>query len=340
MQDDTWGDDALLAWDGVDCGNTHQDQDQNDETISVSSIAPSEAGLEGEDEEDWGRDAYLEWAWDDETIRVGEDKEDEIDLNSNNHENQEEEEIPVVESTAQLVQRGMPDYTLWDLKKLQKLVVGYGYRTSNDHQALENVAIGCWKAINPKLDDDGPRPTVIARNGTSGKTNKYASEPSKVDNQRSRRSPRMIERDSSVSSADMPLAQVKNSKAKKGKTKESALFVHDSQEQGPLNTAFTTTAKKGKSRNQDKEKDKEVVKRKINTEDLYKMFYDMIMKDQELWMRMLRYEPINFDELVSKSIATGIDKEKRGWKKDLKRYLDLQSISFFTEDPTGQRRRH
>jgi hypothetical protein len=39
---------------------------------------------------------------------------------------------------------------------------------------------------------------------------------------------------------------------------------------------------------------------------------------------LTRTQPISFDELISKAIASGI--EERGWKPKLKRFLDLQVI--------------
>jgi hypothetical protein len=72
-------------------------------------------------------------------------------------------------------------------------------------------------------------------------------------------------------------------------------------------------------------------------------------------------QPISFDELISKGIASGID--EKGWRIKLKRFLDLQvnliptpenssnpprdsfnlantqGVTYFTEDPTGNRRR-
>ncbi|WRT65014.1 uncharacterized protein IL334_001955 [Kwoniella shivajii] len=322
--EDNWGDEALLSWDGED----------DAEVVSVSSVAPSEAGLDREedDEEDWGRDAYLEWAYEggDDAVSTNDDmSEDENALGEDMEDEDEDEDdedddsgkLLQLESPAQLVSRGMPDYSTWELKKLQRLIVGYGYRTSNDRKSLEKLAIDCWRSINP------PSSPIITSTSLT---------PAKNTN-----SKRPIERDSSVSSADVPLAQVKDTKKQKGKSKETALNIVDSQDSP--HGANRAKSSKGKRtiRGKVDEKDKDNGVAKSGKVDLSKRFYDMIMNDQELWLRILRYEPISFDELVSKSIASGIDKESRSWKKDLKKYLDLQSISFFTEDPTGgQRRRH
>ncbi|WWD00321.1 hypothetical protein V866_007232 [Kwoniella sp. B9012] len=338
--EDNWGDEAVLSWDGAGGGSDHEERDnEDDQAISVSSVASSEAGLEEEeDEEEWGRDAYLEWAWDGDDVNE-EDEADVLSATSDDEPTQDpdeenadgNEEVGEVETTAQLIQRGMPDYSTWELKKLQKLVTGYGFRTSNDHQALEKIATDCWRAINPTL----LHPTAHGKpKSKTSSTSRKSTEKDQTE-MADRRSER--ESESSISSADVPLAQVKS---KKGKSKGTAINVKDSQEE-PLTTPTPTQRiAKAKAKAKEKEKEREEPRGKTTYEDLSKMFYKLIMDDQELYLRILRYEPISFDELISKSIASGIDKEKRGWKKDLKRYLDLQSISFFTEDPTGQRRRH
>lgn len=152
----------------------------------------------------------------------------------------------------------------------QRLIVGYGYRTSNDRKSLEKLAIDCWRSINP------PSSPII--NSTSR---------TRVKNTNSKRP---IERDSSVSSADVPLAQVKDTKKKKGKSKETPLNIVDSQDSP--NGANRAKSSKGKStiggKVDEKDKDNEVAK--SGKVDLSKRFYDMIMNDQELWLRILRYE--------------------------------------------------
>lgn len=71
--------------------------------------------------------------------------------------------------------------------------------------------------------------------------------------------------------------------------------------------------------------------------DLHGQFQEMVMNDHDLYLRILHYEPIAFDELVSKVIASGMT--RRGWKKELKNYLDLQSVTYFTWHPTSPCRR-
>jgi hypothetical protein len=147
-EEDDWGGGAVLQWDGVDMTGD-----------SASSVAPGDAGLDTdamEDEEEWGREAYLEYNWsgDDHGGHEpggggSEDDESEDDemlgqrgLNPELDEGDDEEEIEegieeveeegIVgrggavgreraesESLEELSARGMPDYAAWELKKLQ-----------------------------------------------------------------------------------------------------------------------------------------------------------------------------------------------------------------------------
>ena len=117
------------------------------------------------------------------------------------------------------------------------------------------------------------------------------------------------ESDGSVTSSDIPLAQStkKNSKGK-GKAKAKATEMVSEEE--------------------------EVEEIEV---PLPERFEKMIRDDRDLYLRMLRYEvsavvpcekdkayeqPISFDELISKAIANKIS--GKGWKDQLKRFLDLQ----------------
>ncbi|WVQ97826.1 hypothetical protein IAU59_004941 [Kwoniella sp. CBS 9459] len=373
---EAWGDEAVLTWSASrEAEVNKRNRDGMDEVwsvdssdaASVSSVPPSEAGLhededDDDDEGDWGRDAYLTWDAeiddaededeDDErgegriVVAFGDNEQEDADEDLHDHddgmEDDEEQEVAqqvMEESVSQLVARGMPDYSQWELKKLQKLVVSYGFRTSNDHKSLEKVAIDCWKAVHP-LSAPGPvappitttrqaRPSAVKSHKKS-----IVPEPEKaIEVDRSR--------DSSVSSADVPLAVAKvrgPDRARSGKGKARAVERGDkiNVESGDDDDNMTQCRDKDRVTRTGKEKGK----KSEEPVDMDKKFYDMIMGDKELWSRILRYEPINFDEMISKSFAAGIDKLSRSWKKELKRYLDLQSVTYFTEDPTGQRRRH
>ncbi|BEI90278.1 uncharacterized protein CcaverHIS019_0303480 [Cutaneotrichosporon cavernicola] len=68
------------------------------------------------------------------------------------------------------------------------------------------------------------------------------------------------------------------------------------------------------------------------------LFYNLLTSDDALYARILRYEPLPFDELVSHAVAAGIN--SRGWRPRLKKFLDLKGVTYFTADPTAPRRRY
>jgi hypothetical protein len=120
---DGWGDEAVLEWTGG-AGDGDRAID------SASSVAAEDAGV-SEEEEDWGRDAQMEWAWSPTQLNLDPALSD-VDLVSEYTDEEEIEEINgledyepsasqavVVESKQQLVARGMPDYDGWELKRLQ-----------------------------------------------------------------------------------------------------------------------------------------------------------------------------------------------------------------------------
>ncbi|BGP50249.1 hypothetical protein JCM10450v2_006165 [Rhodotorula kratochvilovae] len=61
----------------------------------------------------------------------------------------------------------------------------------------------------------------------------------------------------------------------------------------------------------------------------------LIIADEKLYLRILRYEPVHFDEFVALAAKGGV----KIAKPLLVRCLDEQSITFYTQDPTGGTRR-
>ena len=121
LEEDRWGDDAMLAWDGaIDVGsspNLQADRNVIDILDSASSVAPGDAGIDSDEDEDWGREAVMDWAW-----SATQEKKDASppDTVEGEEESEVEEVIePKVETESELKSRGMPDYGSWDLKKLQ-----------------------------------------------------------------------------------------------------------------------------------------------------------------------------------------------------------------------------
>jgi len=64
----------------------------------------------------------------------------------------------------------------------------------------------------------------------------------------------------------------------------------------------------------------------------------MIEEDEELYLRILRYEPMKFDYLLQRALDRGLP--ERRLKYRLRVFLDKQCINFYTAEPTGTRRRY
>jgi hypothetical protein len=153
-----WGDGAMLQWDG------HRDDGEDD----VSSVAPDDAGVEGgeyggEEDEDWGAGAVMDWQWHedgdglveggDQVLTISSDNspgEDAVESEESEEEIEEIEEkgeasagAHEVESTTDLLARGMPDYATWEIKKLQ---VSYGLKDIYTERKLIQIASnrGVW----------------------------------------------------------------------------------------------------------------------------------------------------------------------------------------------------
>lgn len=286
-EDADWEDDAVISWSGEggrDRSIAHDAQSVQD-TEDASSVNAEEAGLinsdddgdemddDEEDEDEWGRDAMLEWdhepgmatvsvgfASDTEVSEAddeGEEEQEEILIMTDEDDEDELDEEPSgsrrrrshgsqSESKADLLARGMPDYDSWEVKKLQKLCASYGYRPSTKHNVLVDIASACWLALNPARADKPTLPTKRA--------NRAPPMPAPSGS------------NSSITSAEVPLANVKS--RKKGSTQDA-------------NKAKT----KKKSRIGE-----EADRSQPEPLDLKKAFHDMIIADVELYLRILRYE--------------------------------------------------
>jgi hypothetical protein len=92
---------------------------------SASSVAAEDAGV-SEEEGDWGRDAQMEWAWSPTQANLALSDADVVSGDPDEEEIEEIEDyeppasqVVVAESKEQLVERGMPDYDEWEVKRLQ-----------------------------------------------------------------------------------------------------------------------------------------------------------------------------------------------------------------------------
>ncbi|ODN75374.1 hypothetical protein, variant [Cryptococcus amylolentus CBS 6039] len=155
----------------------------------------------------------------------------------------------------------MPDYESWDVKELQRLTTGYGYRSFKNHTVLVRLAIECWKALAADPESPSSPPGPLLDSATW-----------------------------SVAVQSLPGGQVGDI----AETENSQATEMGCQE----------------------------VKKPGVEVDLDQVFYGVIKEDFDLYLRVLRFEPLSLDELISKCLRAGIT--KKGWKAHLKRYLDLQ----------------
>nr|CDI55997.1 bsp1 protein [Melanopsichium pennsylvanicum 4] len=65
-----------------------------------------------------------------------------------------------------------------------------------------------------------------------------------------------------------------------------------------------------------------------------------IKSDFSVWTRILRYEPISFDELISIATQNGLTMDTGKTKEELRAWLDTQCICFYSAQLTGSRSRH
>lgn len=65
-----------------------------------------------------------------------------------------------------------------------------------------------------------------------------------------------------------------------------------------------------------------------------------IRADAGVWGRILRYEPISFDEVVSIATQNGLEMGTGKRKEELRTWLDRQCICFYSAELTGSRSRH
>lgn len=128
----------------------------------------------------------------------------------------------------------------------------------------------------------------------------------------------------SESEEEVPLAQLHTPKASKRRTAPRA-------GEGAGSTANAEAASTSKGKGKGKEK------QDMSEEELDKLFFAMIRDDDLFYLRILRYEPIHWDEFISRAIRAGAD--AKGWKERLRIFLDRQGITFYTADPSQPRSR-
>ncbi|CAE7190944.1 unnamed protein product [Rhizoctonia solani] len=71
--------------------------------------------------------------------------------------------------------------------------------------------------------------------------------------------------------------------------------------------------------------------------DLDARLLDIILQDKELYLRILRYEPIKFEDILDMAIESGIP--QHGLQVKLKAFLDSQCINFYTAEALGRKKK-
>jgi len=85
-------------------------------------------------------------------------------------------------------------------------------------------------------------------------------------------------------------------------------------------------------------------KRLIEPEDTYDELWEarmkgLIVRDTNLYLRILRYEPIHFDVFLKLATVEFACSASGKLKTHLRKYLDKEAISFYGTESTGRRRR-
>ncbi|QRV87684.1 hypothetical protein RhiJN_15702 [Ceratobasidium sp. AG-Ba] len=75
-----------------------------------------------------------------------------------------------------------------------------------------------------------------------------------------------------------------------------------------------------------------------HSKDIDETLLNMITNDETLYLRILRYEPIKFEDLFDMAVSNGAP--KHGLQIKLKAFLDSQCINFYSGDNIGRRKRH
>ncbi|KAI0776056.1 hypothetical protein BD413DRAFT_602559 [Trametes elegans] len=77
----------------------------------------------------------------------------------------------------------------------------------------------------------------------------------------------------------------------------------------------------------------------IPQEELNAKMKEVILKDEALHLRILRYEPIHFDVFLQIAVGLGIPAKRSGLKNKVRAFLDQQAIHFYGADPSKSRTR-
>ncbi|KAG8732133.1 Folylpolyglutamate synthetase [Ceratobasidium sp. 423] len=73
------------------------------------------------------------------------------------------------------------------------------------------------------------------------------------------------------------------------------------------------------------------------TKDIDAKLLELILQNQELYLRILRYEPIKFEDILNMAIENGVPEQ--GLHVKLRAFLDSQCINFYTAEARGRKKK-
>ncbi|KAJ1309076.1 hypothetical protein OPQ81_004755 [Rhizoctonia solani] len=73
------------------------------------------------------------------------------------------------------------------------------------------------------------------------------------------------------------------------------------------------------------------------TNNLDSKLLELILRDKELYLRILRYEPIKFEDILNMALENGVP--KHGLSAKLKAFLDSQCINFYSAEALGRKKK-
>ncbi|KAL7411216.1 hypothetical protein BDY24DRAFT_397083 [Mrakia frigida] len=305
QSDDRWGEEGVLVWDDV-AGDVDDDDEQAGRAVGGVAEEEIYEGLEEEEEEEVEEEPP--------SNKITPSKPKTKTVASNKPKKKKTKAPPV-----------MPDYEMMSIPQLQKIMKSYGTKISSSRPQLLRVLKEYWWI-------EHPLPTSSASSNDDDDEQDRAPSPSPARPRPKALPPRSRFVDSdSDSEDDQPLRMTSKSKAK-GKARLDSSEEEEFDSDAPL----ATPKKKSKSKSTSRKDTGEGVS--IPMEELPELFRKMIVADEDLWLRILRYEPVDFMELVT--LVNERKVKTKGWQTALKKWLDGQCITYWTEEQTGPRRRH
>ncbi|KWU42956.1 hypothetical protein RHOSPDRAFT_35462 [Rhodotorula sp. JG-1b] len=195
---------------------------------------------------------------------------------------------------------GMPEYESLAVTTLQRKVRQYGFRASKEKDVLVAQLRQVWIAMHPAPPLPVPDGGEAAETDASGgKTKKGAAST-----------------DSPSPNKKTTASKAKATTAGRGRAKVKAKSKDDDENASDLEIAAPEADS-------------------VPGSTVGEKLRHLIVHDEGLYCRILRYEPIHIDEFAALANANGV----KIARPLLTRFLDEQSITHYSQDPTGGTRR-